>query len=104
MLSDSVVGLGASSLQDVLNLKQKTNVSGIAAGDLFVFQGKHKAVLITIPIKKNLRVCSSEDSDYKICPSCVMDTSTEYEFDSRGVCNHCKQFATADKAKLVPKR
>ena len=51
-----VVGLGgASTLQDVLNLKQETNVSGIAAGDLFVFQGKHKAVLITYPNQKELK-------------------------------------------------
>jgi len=45
-----VVGLGgAGCLQDLANVKNQTDVSGLAAGDLFVFHGKHKAVLITYP-------------------------------------------------------
>jgi len=45
-----VIGLGgAGCLQDLADAKNQTNVSGLAAGDLFVFHGKHKAVLITYP-------------------------------------------------------
>lgn len=45
-----VVGLGgAGCLQDLVDAKNQTNVSGLAAGNLFVFHGKHKAVLITYP-------------------------------------------------------
>jgi cyclase len=45
-----VVGLGgAGCLQDLAEAKNKTKVSGLAAGDLFIFYGKHKAVLITYP-------------------------------------------------------
>lgn len=45
-----VVGLGgAGCVQDLADAKNQTAVSGLAAGDLFVFHGKHKAVLITYP-------------------------------------------------------
>ena len=45
-----VVGLGgAGCLQDLADAKNQTNISGLAAGDLFIFHGKHKAVLITYP-------------------------------------------------------
>jgi imidazole glycerol-phosphate synthase subunit HisF len=45
-----VVGLGgAGCLQHMADAKNQTNVSGLAAGDLFIFHGKHKAVLITYP-------------------------------------------------------
>ena len=45
-----VIGLGgAGCLQDLADAKNQTNVSGLAAGDLFIFHGKHKAVLITYP-------------------------------------------------------
>jgi len=45
-----VVALGgAGSLQDLADAKNQTSVSGLAAGNMFVFHGKHKAVLITYP-------------------------------------------------------
>ncbi|WP_299735204.1 AglZ/HisF2 family acetamidino modification protein [uncultured Endozoicomonas sp.] len=45
-----VVGLGgAGCLQDLADAKKQTSVSALAAGDMFVFYGKHKAVLITYP-------------------------------------------------------
>jgi cyclase len=45
-----VVGLGgAGSFQDLADARNQTEVSGLAAGDLFVFHGKYKAVLITYP-------------------------------------------------------
>ena len=45
-----IVGLGgAGCLQDLADAKNQTAVSGLAAGNLFVFHGKHKAVLITYP-------------------------------------------------------
>jgi cyclase len=45
-----VVGLGgAGCLQDLADAKNQTNISGLAASNLFIFHGKHKAVLITYP-------------------------------------------------------
>lgn len=45
-----VVGLGgAGCLQDLADAKNKTAISALAAGDLFTFHGKYKAVLITYP-------------------------------------------------------
>ena len=45
-----VVGLGgAGSIQDLVQARNKMPISGLAAGNLFVFYGKHKAVLITYP-------------------------------------------------------
>lgn len=45
-----VVALGgAGKLQDLAEVLNQTAVSAVAAGDMFVFYGKHKAVLITYP-------------------------------------------------------
>lgn len=45
-----VVALGgASSLDDLKLAVSEAHVSAVAAGDMFVFSGKHKAVLITYP-------------------------------------------------------
>ena len=45
-----VVALGgAGKLQDLSDIVNKTSVSAVAAGDLFVFYGGHRAVLITYP-------------------------------------------------------
>lgn len=40
---------GAGSLDDILNVLRQDSISAAAAGSFFVFQGKHKAVLITYP-------------------------------------------------------
>ncbi|EKT4496640.1 AglZ/HisF2 family acetamidino modification protein [Pseudomonas sp. TYF_15] len=40
---------GASSTADLVNLFDRTGVSAVAAGSLFVFHGKHRAVLISYP-------------------------------------------------------
>lgn len=40
---------GAGSLNDIKSLIQKFNIIGIAAGSIFVFKGKHKAVLVNYP-------------------------------------------------------
>jgi len=40
---------GASKLQDFADVINETSASAIAAGDMFVYHGKHKAVLITYP-------------------------------------------------------
>ncbi len=40
---------GAGSLEDFKKIKQEANVSAVAAGSFFVFQGKYRAVLITYP-------------------------------------------------------
>ena len=51
-----VIGLGGvGKLQDFYEAKKKTNISGLAAGSLFVFYGKHDAVLITYPSNQELK-------------------------------------------------
>jgi cyclase len=40
---------GAGSLEDIKNIIQKYKIIGVAAGSLFVFKGKYKAVLINYP-------------------------------------------------------
>ncbi len=40
---------GAGALDDFKKIKQEANISAVAAGSFFVFQGKHRAVLITYP-------------------------------------------------------
>lgn len=40
---------GAGDLEDIFKVIREGNVSAAAAGSLFVFYGKHKAVLITYP-------------------------------------------------------
>ena len=40
---------GAGKLEDFKTVKKEANVSAVAAGSFFVFQGKHNAVLITYP-------------------------------------------------------
>ena len=42
---------GAGSLEDIKNIIKKYNVIGLAAGSLFVFKGKFRAVLINYPSK-----------------------------------------------------
>jgi imidazole glycerol-phosphate synthase subunit HisF len=54
MISNSVdipvVALGgANKLEDFAKVINNTHVSAVAAGDMFVFYGKHRAVLITYP-------------------------------------------------------
>jgi cyclase len=46
---------GASSLADLKTVVSKTNVSGVAAGSLFVYQGPHRAVLISYPSQEELK-------------------------------------------------
>lgn len=45
---------GAGSLVHLKEAMQKTNVSAVAAGSMFVFQGKHKAVLINYPDRSSI--------------------------------------------------
>ena len=40
---------GAASLEDIKDLINEFKIIGIAAGSLFIFKGKHKAVLINYP-------------------------------------------------------
>ena len=40
---------GAGSLEDVRKLIQKFKLIGVAAGSLFIFKGKHRAVLVNYP-------------------------------------------------------
>jgi cyclase len=36
-------------MEDIRNAFRTSSLSGVAAGSLFVFHGKHRAVLITYP-------------------------------------------------------
>lgn len=45
---------GAGNLTDFKKVKKEANVSAVAAGSFFVFQGKHNAVLITYPKYEDL--------------------------------------------------
>lgn len=52
-----VVALGgAGNLQDFSDVVNNTPVSAVSAGDMFVFHGKHKAVLISYPKYSDLEV------------------------------------------------
>lgn len=46
---------GASKLEDFSLAVKESGVSGVAAGSMFVFHGKHKAVLITYPTYSQLK-------------------------------------------------
>jgi len=46
---------GAGSLEDIKNVIAKYKIIGVAAGSLFVFKGKFKAVLINYPNKEEKR-------------------------------------------------
>ncbi|MDP9960208.1 AglZ/HisF2 family acetamidino modification protein [Chryseobacterium lathyri] len=43
---------GAGSLDDIKKVIDKHEIIGVAAGSLFVFKGKYKAVLINYPVKE----------------------------------------------------
>jgi len=51
---------GAGSLNDLFEAIKKANASAVAVGDMFVFQGKHKAVLITYPKYSELQLLFNE--------------------------------------------
>jgi cyclase len=46
---------GAGSITDMVRAKQMTDISAFAAGSLFVFKGKHRAVLINYPAQSELK-------------------------------------------------
>lgn len=46
---------GASSLANLKDVVAHANVSGVAAGSLFVYQGPHRAVLISYPSQDELK-------------------------------------------------
>lgn len=46
---------GASSVEEMLQFYLETNISGLGAGSIFVYQGKRKGVLINYPEKKEIR-------------------------------------------------
>lgn len=60
-----VVGLGgAGTLEDLADVVNTTEVSALAAGDMFVFHGRHKAVLITYPKYHALEKLLDERREY----------------------------------------
>lgn len=46
---------GAGNIKDIAELFNKTKVSGAAVGSLFIYFGKHKAVLINVPSEEEFR-------------------------------------------------
>lgn len=52
---------GAYELNDFKKVKDEAGVSGVAAGSMFVFQGKHKAVLISYPKYDTLKKLFSKE-------------------------------------------
>ena len=46
---------GASGTNDLKEVVAKANVSGVAAGSIFVYQGPHRAVLISYPSQEELQ-------------------------------------------------
>jgi cyclase len=52
---------GAGSLEDIGKLVQAVGVVGAAAGSLFVFKGKYRAVLINYPTpEQKERLCRAQ--------------------------------------------
>lgn len=45
---------GAGTLKHCHDVITQTNVSAVSAGSMFVFQGKHRAVLITYPLRNEI--------------------------------------------------
>ena len=46
---------GTKSLEDIVDLRNQTNISAVAVGDLFTFYGKRKSVLINYPEYKTIK-------------------------------------------------
>lgn len=51
---------GAASTNDFVKIVKDSDASAAAAGSYFVFQGKHRAVLITYPSQKDLKLIFQE--------------------------------------------
>ena len=47
---------GAFSLNDFKDVREKSGVSAVAAGSFFVYQGPHRAVLISYPNRSDLEL------------------------------------------------
>lgn len=68
MVTIPVIGLGgAGTFDDFESLYRHTQLSGMAAGSFFVFQGKHKGVLISYPSVKSFNF--SEDASSRKIPN-----------------------------------
>jgi cyclase len=52
---------GASSIRDMVELYKNSQISGIAAGSIFVYHGKLKGILINYPTRAELRNYFSEN-------------------------------------------
>ena len=51
-----VVGLGGlASLEEIRTLHPSTNLNGYAAGSLFIYQGKHRGVLVNYPSSEEVK-------------------------------------------------
>lgn len=63
---------GAGSLQDIAQLIEKEGLIGAAAGSLFVFKGKYRAVLISYPTASDKKIIfSSFDSMGTYCEKSI---------------------------------
>ncbi len=52
---------GCRNLEDIKNTFSKTSISATAAGSMFVFQGKHRAVLISYPSPEEIKMITHND-------------------------------------------
>lgn len=52
---------GAGSVDDFVEINKQTQISGMAAGSMFVFKGKHRAVLINYPKHESLRLAFANE-------------------------------------------
>lgn len=98
---------GAGTIHDLVRVVE-AGASAAAAGSLFVFHGKRRAVLVNVPTRRALERAFADGSgmmsdgprtvgaSYRMCSRCVMDTSDpDIHFDSAGVCSHCRAFERA---------
>lgn len=59
-VSVPVVALGgAGAMQDLVKAIEEGGASAVAAGSMFVFQGKHRAVLVNYPSEKELEIINT---------------------------------------------
>ena len=52
---------GAGTIQDIKQLINKHKIIGAAAGSLFVFKGKYKAVLINYPTRDEIKEINGQE-------------------------------------------
>ncbi|QNI90831.1 histidine biosynthesis protein fused to N-acetyl sugar amidotransferase domain [Synechococcus sp. BOUM118] len=106
---------GAGSLHDLSNVYY-VGGSAAAVSSLFVFSGKHKAVLPSYPSSADISKLTTNYShasirfpykfnvpNFKECSRCVMNNIVDPDlaFDAHGLCNHCQRNDRIKKFRLL---